>query len=213
LLLAETQRTREEQARSALLAERVRLSREVHDVLAHTLSGLAIQLETAEAILSESAEPAAALDVIRRSRRLVVEGMDETRRAVSALRGDSTSVERGLVDLLERIRAQGTVAELEIDGEQRALPADVQLALLRIAREAVTNAQRHASGTPVAVRLRFDATETVMTIRNVAADDGRNGAVSGYGITGMRERAALVGGELDTGRRDGAFVVEARVPG
>ena len=107
LLLAEAQRTREEQARAAVLAERVRLARDVHDVLAHTLAGLAIQLEAAEALLADADDRERALEVVRRSRGLVVEGIDETRRAVSALRGDAPAVAHGLAALADAAGGQG----------------------------------------------------------------------------------------------------------
>jgi signal transduction histidine kinase len=182
----------------------------VHDVLAHTLAGLAIQLETAEALLTDARDPDRALEVVRRSRGLVIEGMDETRRAVSALRGDEVSLSRGLADLVDQAQAQGRAAWLEVVGEAHALPPDVEVALLRIAREALTNAARHAPASAVAVGLAFEPGATVLTIANATAPAAADSP--GYGITGMRERATLAGGALTAGSDGQTFTVRATVP-
>jgi signal transduction histidine kinase len=212
LLLAEAQRTREEQARGAVLHERVRVSREVHDVLAHTLAGLAIQLESAEALLADAHDPDRALEVVRRSRGLVVDGIDETRRAVAALRGDEVSLGRGLADLVESARAQGSAASLEVAGPAHDLPPDMRLALLRIAREALTNVRRHAPDSTAVMRLDHVVGLTTLTIANTVARSPQPTGGAGYGITGMRERASLVGGEL-TAQLDGdVFTVRVTVP-
>jgi signal transduction histidine kinase len=210
MLLAEAQRTREEQARAAALAERLRLARDLHDVLAHTLAGLAIQLETAEALLVDADDRDRALDVVRRSRGLVVEGIDETRRAVSALRGDEPTVEHGLAALADAATGQGAEVSLAITGDAGRLSSDAQLALVRIAREALTNARRHAPASVVEMRLAVGR-DAVLTVRNAVSSDIAAGA-AGHGITGMAERAALVGGRLETSREGGAFTVRATVP-
>ena len=210
LLLAEAQRTREEQARAAVLAERVRLARDVHDVLAHTLAGLAIQLEAAEALLADADDRERALDVVRRSRGLVVEGIDETRRAVSALRGDAPAVAHGLAALADAAGGQGADVSLDIAGDPRGIAPEAQLALIRIAREALTNARRHAPDSPVELRLAI-GDEAVLTVRNPVPPGVVAGA-GGYGLTGMAERAALVGGEVTAGSDGGFFTVRATVP-
>ena len=145
LLLAEAQRTREEQARAAALDERVRIAREVHDVLAHTLAALAIQLEVAETLLVESADVDGATQRVQRSRQLAVDGLDETRKAVSALREDGGPLPEALERLVDAYREEtGGEARLEVVGQPRELDADVRLALQRIAREALTNVRKHA---------------------------------------------------------------------
>jgi signal transduction histidine kinase len=210
LLLAEAQRTREEQARAAVLVERVRLARDVHDVLAHTLAGLAIQLEAAEALIVDADDPVRALDVVRRSRSLVAEGIDETRRAVSTLRGDEPTVEHGLAALVDAAAGQGAEVSLDITGDPRAVTADAQVALVRIAREALTNARRHAPGSPVEVRLAV-GDEAVLIVRNALSAEAP-ALAHGYGLTGMAERAALVGGEVTAARDGGFFTIRAAVP-
>ena len=212
LLLAEAQRTREEQARGAVLHERVRVSREVHDVLAHTLAGLAIQLESAEALLADAHDPDRALEVVRRSRGLVSTAW--TRRGAPSRRCAATRCRsaRGLADLVESARAQGSAASLEVAATSARSPARHAVALLRIAREALTNVRRHAPD-----RSRGDAPRprvglTTLTIANTVARRPLPTGGAGYGITGMRERAGLVGGEL-TAQLDGdVFTVRVTVP-
>ena len=150
LLLAEVQRTREEQARAAALDERVRIAREVHDVLAHTLAALAIQLEVAEALLVEGADVEGAAQRIQRSRQLAVDGLDETRRAVSALREDDRPLPDALAGMVDAYREEtGLEARLEVVGKPCELDSDVRVALQRIAREALTNVRKHAPGAAV----------------------------------------------------------------
>ncbi len=174
LLLAEAQRTREEQARAAVLAERVRLARDVHDVLAHTLAGLAIQLETAEALLADAGDPDRALDVIRRSRGLVVEGIDETRRAVSALRGDApTRRARAGRRWSTAAGGQGADVSLDITGDPRGIAPDAAAGAgadrARGAHERPpprARAARSSCGSRV-------GDEAVLTVRNAVPPDRR----------------------------------------
>jgi signal transduction histidine kinase len=140
----------------------------------------------------------------------VVEGIDETRRAVSALRGDAPTVELGLAALVDAAGGEGADVSLDITGDPRRIAPDAQLALVRIAREALTNARRHAPGSPVALHLAIGAA-AVLTVRNPLAPDVAAGA-AGYGLAGMAERAALVGGEATAGGDSQFFTVRAAVP-
>lgn len=214
LLLAEAQRTREEQARAAALDERVRIAREVHDVLAHTLAALAIQLEVAETLLVEGADVDGATQRVQRSRQLAVDGLDETRKAVSALREDGGPLPEALERLVGAYREEtGGEARLEVVGQPRELDADVRLALQRIAREALTNVRKHAPDAAVEASLGY--TDGV-TLRVLSRGSGGGATLAptggGYGIAGMRERAALIGGQVSAGPVEDGWQVEVRLP-
>jgi signal transduction histidine kinase len=184
---------------------RVDLARELHDVLAHTLGALAVQLEAATAV-EESGDREQLAELLQRSRKLVARGLDETAEAVRALRDEPVPIAERVVALVE-----GTGVALQIDGAPRPLPAKPGLALYRAAQEAITNAGKHAPGAAVELRLAFHDGETVLTVRNDAAQPSvAPGA--GLGLQGMRERVELAGGHVETARTAQGFVVEAAVP-
>src|SRR4051794_5158622 len=211
LRLAESQRTREEQARAAALAERVRIAREVHDVLAHSLSSLAIQLEVAEAQIERHNLDGVRMSV-QRARTLSTEGLADARAAVAALRGTQRPLLERLGGLVDDHRAQsGASATFTVVGAPRMLPPDAEAALVRVAQEALTNVRRHAAGTPVRAALTFKPGETVLTVRDHGAAPAAP-AAAGYGILGMRERAELLGGRLRTGGSPDGWEVELRIP-
>ena len=138
-----------ERARAELLAERNRLAREIHDVLAHTLSALAVRVESLAAVVeSGTASDAEMTSELSELRRLVHGGLREAREAVGALRDDAGPI----ADQLARLCAERHVS-FEVSGESRRLPAEVSLSLYRIAQEGLTNAFKHAAGQPVAVTL------------------------------------------------------------
>lgn len=196
---------RRQQQDEHVRAAQLGIAREVHDVLAHTLAAVAVQLEAAAALLESGGDPT---KQIQRSRRLVSEGIDETRAAVRALRDEPLE----LVGRIETLAADGRAA-LEISGEPRPLPPKAGHALYRAAQEALTNAQKHAPGAPTSIALHFAADSTVLRVENGAgtASPQRNGD-PGFGLQGMRERVELAGGELDAGPTDSGWRVEARVP-
>jgi signal transduction histidine kinase len=216
LLLAETQVAREEQARSAALAERARIAREIHDVLAHSLSALAVQLEGARMLLANGGDTAAALTQVERARGLARQGLDETRQAIGALRGDPVPTVRLLERLAAEVGGDGTAA-LHVDGAPRALTPEVALAVYRVAQEATTNARRHAPGSAIDMRLVYGERSVSLTVTDLPTDapphpveaSTRGG---GYGLTGMRERAELLGGTLAAGPAGGGWHVELVVP-
>jgi signal transduction histidine kinase len=219
-LLAQTRLAQREQARAAALDERTRIAREIHDVLAHSLGALAVQLDVTEALLDDGAEQVTIRDHVSRARRLAVDGLAETRRAVAALRGDTLP----LPELLDGLAAQyrgdtGTPARLEIVGSQRPLSPDATLALFRTAQEALNNARKHAAGAPIALRLAYRDDSTVLTVTDHPANATPPGPTAlastggGYGLTGLRERAALLGGTLHAGPDNTArWTVELRLP-
>jgi signal transduction histidine kinase len=188
-------------------AARAELARELHDVLAHTLGALAVQLEAAEAVLDGGGDREKLGALIRRSRALVSSGIDEAAGAVRALRDEPVAI----ADRLEQLAAE-TEIPLRIDGVPRALPAEPALALYRAAQEAITNARRHSPGAPTTVSLAFRTGSTSVTVANGTTQLESSGGGSGLGLQGMRERLELVGGRLEAGASSAGWTVEATVP-
>ncbi|GLZ33163.1 two-component sensor histidine kinase [Lentzea sp. NBRC 105346] len=188
----------EQSARAAALDERTRIAREIHDVLAHSLGALTVQLELAEALLTERSDVDGARRTIQRSRGLAIEGLAEARNAVAALRQDVPS-------LTEALRS---LADVTVTGTERPLPSKAKVALLGVAREALTNAAKHAPGAAVDVRLEFHSGGTRLHISNDASGDQGEG----FGLVGMRERIALAGGTLTAGMNGSKWHVTAEVP-
>ena len=194
------QRSEVEHERAEVLAERNRIAREVHDVLAHTLSALSVQMEAIGSLIDDGADPGAVRSAVVRSRRLVGEGLEETRRAVRVLRDEPVDV----ADQIATLAADGGAA-YRLDGPPRPLPPAAGLALVRVAQEALTNARKHAAGATVGVALCFTAGTVELSVDNTAAPASPvlAGTGAGYGLQGMRERIELVGGSLDAGPRGG----------
>ncbi|WP_428967100.1 sensor histidine kinase [Micromonospora fluostatini] len=218
LLLDQTARTQQAQARAAALDERARIARELHDVLAHSLGALGVQLEVAEAQLTEKGDVVAATARIRRARRLAGDGLAEARSAVAALRADVPPLPQALGDLVAGHRADhAAMVTLRTEGSPRGLPSAAEVSLLRTAREALTNAAKHAPGAPVTVTLDYHGPVVRLTVENPAPDPTRDrpdagDGVGGHGLTGARERIALVGGTLEAGVADGTWRVSVEVP-
>ncbi|MFI7062684.1 sensor histidine kinase [Kribbella sp. NPDC050124] len=206
-LLEQTRRAQSQQSRAAALEERGRIARDLHDVLAHSLGALSVQLELAEALLDERDDRAAALDHIRRSRRLAVQGLSEARNAVAALRADDVpELPQALAALAEQHEADhGVAVRLAVRGEAQT-ESGVTVALLNAAREALTNAAKHSPGQRVDVDLGFQ-NGVRLTVRNKGVTTGK-----GFGLAGMRERLALVGGTLTAGPDGDDWLVVAEVP-
>ncbi len=208
-LLDERVRADAERDRAAALAERNRLGRELHDVLAHSLGALAVQLNAAEAVLHQHEAPDAVLDKVREARSTAVEGLAEARAAVSALRDEP-------IELAEQLRAlaEREGVDVEVLGTPRPLAAEASLALYRAAQEAISNARKHAPDVPLELRLVFDPRETRLEAENPLAAGGvelaRTGG--GFGLRGMRERVELVGGRVDAARTASSFRLEVAVP-
>jgi signal transduction histidine kinase len=212
LLLAQSQRSQEETLRAARLEESTRIAREIHDVLAHSLAGLTIQLEATTALLENGADPETILTRVRRAHELARDGLRETRRAVGALRGDGPSTEEALATL-----ATAESTSLTIDGDAARLRGDTGRAVLRVVQESLTNVSKHAPGSETTVAIALGEQEIVAVIENrlaevpVAAGSlGSSGG--GYGIAGMRERAEALGGTLAAGPTETGWRVELRIP-
>jgi signal transduction histidine kinase len=209
--------SQEAEARAAADAERGRVAREMHDVLAHSLSALALQLESARLVARDRGADPELIDSIDRAHHQAVEGLEEARRAIGALRGDALPGPERLAALVEAFEEQsGVEAEFETLGEPRALPADASLALYRTAQEALTNVRRHAAPDRVTIRLEYRDDATVLAVEDSAS---RGAAIpvgapagGGYGLTGMRERAELLDGRLTAAPTATGFRVELWLP-
>jgi signal transduction histidine kinase len=219
-LLARSEQLREEQARTAALDERTRIAREVHDVLAHSLGALGLQIQVARAVLTDSGDVPRTVELLDQARRMASDGLRETRRAVHALRGDIPPLAEGLAELsASHQRQHGTPVRFEVSGEPRLLSSDVGLAITRAAQEALVNTAKHAPHQPVEIQLDYTGPGTRLVISNHLAENGVSdhtpGLVTvngGYGLAGMRERLLLLDGALSAGRKGSDWVVEAMVP-
>jgi signal transduction histidine kinase len=219
-LLAHAEQLREEQARVATLDERARIAREIHDVLAHSLGALGLQIQVARAVLTDQNDAARAVDLLDQAHRMAIDGLTETRRAVHALRGETLPLAEGLAELsATHQRRNGARVSFEVTGVPRPLSPDAGLAIARTAQEALVNTAKHAPHQPVEIRLDYADADTCLKVTNPLDDSGRNDgeaglatANSGYGLAGMRERLLLLDGTLSAGRNGSEWVVVAKVP-
>jgi signal transduction histidine kinase len=224
--LAQTRRALEAETQAAALAERARIAREIHDVLAHSLAAVSVNLQAAEGLLGEltddSPELAKAIECVARAGAFTREGMAEARRAVTALRENASPPPPApLADQLAALAAEYRVdaaaaVDFDVTGALRPVAAGPGLAAYRTVQEALTNARKHAPGQPVTLRLEFAPTEISVQVSNLLPPDGAErplaGAGAGYGLTGLRELAALGGGSLTAGPADGQWQVCLRIP-
>jgi signal transduction histidine kinase len=213
-LLAELAASREAEKASAALAERARLARELHDILAHTLSALVLQLE-ALSVRAQRGDDAKLADSLDRVHRLAKNGLGEARQAVRALRGDAPPGRAAIAELVEQHRAAtGCPCELVEVGAPGELPAQSWVALHRTVQEALTNARKHAAGAPVTVLIRWhEAGATVEVVdRGGRGHDSLDRSGAGFGLVGLAERAALIGGRLEAGATEDGFRVTLEVP-
>jgi signal transduction histidine kinase len=215
-LLIELEGTRAAQARAAGLAERQRLAREMHDVLAHSLSGLMLQLEGARMLAADDPSDPRLPGVIERAHHLGKSGLEEARRAIGMLRDDEMPGPERLAGLAEQFQeVSGVPCQFTVSGQACELPSEAALAVYRVAQEALTNITKHACPERVEMHLGYEPRRIRLTIENFATN-GKSpraaGDSPGYGLTGMRERAELLGGELTTATTRGGFRVELQVP-
>ena len=233
-LLAKAEQLHLEHNRAATLDERNRIAREIHDVLAHSLGALGVQIQAAQAVLTDQADIERAVELLAQARRMVTEGLVETRRAVHALRVDTPQLDQGVAELGAAHQGRHSAkVNFEVTGVPRPLPADAGLALIRTAQEALVNTAKYAPHEPVDIRLDYDEGATALTVVNTLCDgaETRNGvgthdvadhrgsngtsfetANGGYGLAGMRERLLLLNGTLSAGQDGDSWVVVARVP-
>ena len=209
---------REERARLAVAQERSRIARELHDIVSHTLSVIVVQAG-AERLTAPAGPTRDTLEAVENEAR---EALAEMGRLLGMLRADGEDALRPppglerLDELLARVRDTGLVVDLVVEGAPRSLAPGLDVSAYRILQEALTNTIRHARATRVRVRLHWEPNALELEV----ADDGAGPAVetqvpsaSGHGLLGVRERVALFGGALVTGRSDlGGYVLTARLP-
>jgi len=207
------ERERDLAAREAVVEERARIARELHDAIAHNVSMMVVQAGAERRVLEGERGPTR--DVLETIERIGRGALTEMRRLVGMLRsdaGDPLAPQPGLNDLptlVTQVREAGLPVELHVDGEPRELPVGIELSAYRIVQEALTHAgEAHAS-----VSVHYGAESLELEI----VDDGGGGAApvssGGHGLVGMRERVALYGGRLDAGRRpSGGFAVRVLLP-
>jgi signal transduction histidine kinase len=201
----------------AVAGERATIARELHDVIAHSVSVMTVQAGAARVLLDE--EPARAREPLLAVEETGRQALGEMRRLLGILRGvdhdTRLAPQPGIADLdalVEQVRAAGLPVDVVVNGEPRPLPPGVDLAAYRVVQEALTNALKHAGAARAEVAIRYGKTALELAITN----DGhvrRNGGGGGHGLVGMRERVALYGGDFQAGPRNGGgYAVHASLP-
>ncbi|HEY3923578.1 MAG TPA: histidine kinase [Acidothermaceae bacterium] len=217
-LLEQSEQLRTEQRNVAVLDERNRIAREIHDVLAHSLGALGIQIQAVRAVLTDDGDVERAVSMLTQAQRMASDGLVETRRAVQALRGDATRLDEQITNLAQTHRERhGTAVEFSIEGEPTDLTPEATVAFIRTAQEALVNAAKHAPHQPVQVVLSYNDDAMHLAITNpLERSDGAapllSGVNGGYGLTGMRERLLLIRGTLSAGPEGECWAVRAQVP-
>ncbi|MFB4298907.1 sensor histidine kinase [Actinomadura sp. NTSP31] len=222
--LAREAQTREEQSRRRVVEERLRIARELHDVLGHTMAGISVQAGVGIHLIAT--RPAQAVEALRTIKHISDQGLTEVKTILGILRTDGDEPDRpraprGGLDrldaLLDPVRAAGVQPELNIHHDARRLPAAVDLTAYRIIQEALTNVVRHARARTVRLDLRYEPAQLVIQIRDdgPGAGPGHRGADGGdgHGMSGMRERAVALSGQFTAGPHpDGGFQVRCVLP-
>jgi signal transduction histidine kinase len=212
------EREREQSARLAAHEERAAIARELHDIVAHSVSVMLVGVRGARDVLRRDPEVAdATLGKVETS---AEQSLAELRRILALLRRPAGAAESRpqpslaqLDDLVAEYRGAGLPVTLERVGELRPLPGGVELSVYRIVQEALTNALKHADARSVVVTLAFRDSRLELEVVDDGSPPRPDSVVPGHGLVGMRERVALLGGELETGRRSiGGFRVAARLP-
>lgn len=209
VLIGDAIRSERERTEAAVVAERLRIARDVHDITGHHLSAIALQAAGASRTTADP-EARAALERIHG---LTSEALGQTRRALGALRSAPERAPTPRLDrvdeLLEPARDAGLAVDLRLDGAGRPLPDEVEVCAYRVVQESLTNVVRHARATAVRVQVSYSADE----LRIAVDDDGAGGTDRpGAGIRGMRERVAIVGGTFSAGPAAEGWSVRARLP-
>jgi signal transduction histidine kinase len=218
-LLIELEGSRAAEARAAALSERQHLAREMHDVLAHSLSGLVLQLEGARLLASRDRER---LDpelgnAIERAHHLAKAGLEESRRAIGMLRGDDLPGPERLDDLVAEFERDSAIpCRVTVEGDERELGSEARLTVYRVAQEALTNVRKHAGADRVELHLRYEPEGVRLVVEDFASAGAAPASADpdggGYGLTGMRERAELLGGTLAAAVTATGFRVALWVP-
>ena len=226
--LEQARRAHAAETQAAALGERARIAREIHDVLAHSLAAVSVNLQAAEGLLSElpgdHPELAKAIECVERAGAFTREGMAEARRAILALRDSDAGAPAAPPPLAEQLealtgqyQADGDMpVAFTVTGEQHPVGAEARLTVYRTVQEALTNARKHAPGQPVTVTLDFSPSQVTADIRNPLPPAGAvrplAGAGTGYGLVGLKERAALGGGSLIARPSGGEWRVSLTMP-
>ncbi|RLC60931.1 MAG: sensor histidine kinase [Chloroflexota bacterium] len=197
----------------AVAEERNRLAREIHDSLGHYLTIITVQLEAAGKLIAMQPERAA--ESIATAQRLARESLAEVRRSVATLQAsplDTATLGEVIGEVVENFRASGIATAFTVEGEARPLPIQIKMALYRAAQEGLTNVCKHASASAVQVTLTYEPERVALTISDNGT--GQRGEESrGFGLSGLRERMALLGGSLEAGDcPDGGFRLRVEVP-
>ena len=211
------EREREEKARTAVTEERGRIARELHDVVAHSVSVMVVQAQAGMRLLGEPDQARGAFSSIEASGR---EALVELRRLLGILRTGDEQLAIGpqpgldsLPTLVEQVREAGLAVELRVEGEQAPLPPGIDLSAYRIVQEALTNSLKHAGRAEAKIVVRYSASSLELEIVDNGAGAPASVNGSGHGLIGMRERVALYGGLLETGTTvGGGYAVRARLP-
>jgi signal transduction histidine kinase len=215
ILLLEIDRNREAQAQAAVLAERQRLAREMHDVLAHSLSGLVLQLEGARLLSAGGKASDEIAAAVERAHHLARSGLEEARRAIGMLRDEDLPGPERLSALAREFECDtGVPCASVFTGVERDLGAEARLSVYRVAQEALTNVRKHAAAKRVELRLVYETCGARLTVEDFgdAANRNAKGDGAGYGLAGMRERAKLLGGTLAAEPTATGFRVELWLP-
>jgi signal transduction histidine kinase len=209
------ERERDVAAREAVVEERARIARELHDVVAHNVSMMVVQAGAERRVVDVGATH----EVLETIEQIGRGALTEMRRLVGMLRSDAPdplTPQPGLDDLptlVTQVREAGLPVELHVDGERRTLPAGIELSAYRIVQEALTNALKHAGDARAEVHVRYGRESLELEIVDDGAGGAARAASGGHGLVGMRERVALYGGRLDAGRRaSGGFSVRVLLP-
>jgi signal transduction histidine kinase len=211
------QRERDLAAREAVVEERGRIARELHDAIAHNVSMMVVQAGAERRVLA--AESQTTREVLQTIETIGRGALTEMRRLVGMLRSDTAdelAPQPGLDDLprlAAQVREAGLPVELHVEGEPRELPVGIELSAYRIVQEALTNALKHAGDARARVHVRYTPNSLELEIADDGAGAPARAPSGGHGLVGMRERVALYGGRLDAGRvPGGGFTVRVLLP-
>jgi signal transduction histidine kinase len=215
LRLAE--RERQVSAREAVVEERARIARELHDVVAHHVSTMVLQAGAERRSLGEDAGQTG--EVLGTIEHVGRGALTEMRRMVAMLRSnpaEDLAPQPNLsqvADLVDQLRAAGLAVELQVTGDRRDLPAGIELSAYRIVQEALTNVLKHASGAAAFVEIGYRSHSLEVVVRDDGRGSPRPVATGGHGLVGVRERAAMLGGRFEAGRQPGGgFAVRVLLP-
>jgi signal transduction histidine kinase len=211
------ERERDVAAREAVIEERTRIARELHDVIAHHVSMMVVQAGAERRVLGREQEPTR--DVLELIEHIGRDALTEMRRMVGMLRGDqgdALAPQPGIDDvpmLVAQMREAGLPVQLRVDGQRLELPVGIDLSAYRIVQEGLTNALKHAGPGPASVNLRYGPDTVEIEITDAGRDDAPEVSGGGHGLVGIRERVAMCGGAFDAGHRaDGGFAIRVLLP-